>query len=234
MASIRAILFDKDGTLFDFQKTWATWAGGFLESLAEGDKAVLSALSDAVGFDFGSRQFRPGSPAVAGTTAEIADVIRSHLPDPPSRASLIRRMDDAATDLDLAEAVPLRALLGELNGRGLRLAVVTNDGEASARAHLDAAGVAGAFAFVAGYDSGFGAKPGPGQLLAACAHFGVRPEAAVMVGDSVHDLIAARAAGTLALGVLTGLEDASALAPHSDGLLPSIADLAAWLDARPA
>ncbi len=54
-----------------------------------------------------------------------------------------------------------------------------------------------------------------------------------MVGDSLHDLHAARAAGMVAIGVLTGMADAATLDQSADVVLGSIAELPGWLD-RPA
>ena len=51
-----------------------------------------------------------------------------------------------------------------------------------------------------------------------------------MVGDSTHDLSAGRAAGMRTVGVLTGVAQAEVLEPFADVILPSIADLPAWLD----
>jgi hypothetical protein len=61
------------------------------------------------------------------------------------------------------------------------------------------------FDFVAGCDSGFGAKPDPGMCLAFAAHLGHAPDTILMVGDSLHDLTAGRAAGMRTVGVLTGI-----------------------------
>ena len=50
-----------------------------------------------------------------------------------------------------------------------------------------------------------------------------------MVGDTVHDLEAARAAGALAVAVMSGPTPRERLEPHADVLLPSIAKLDDWL-----
>lgn len=46
-------------------------------------------------------------------------------------------------------------------------------------------------------------KPDPAPILLAIKRFSVRPEKLIMVGDTVDDILAARAAGTAAIGVLT-------------------------------
>jgi phosphoglycolate phosphatase len=61
---------------------------------------------------------------------------------------------------------------------------------------------------------------------------GVAPSETAVIGDSVLDLAAARAAGAIAIGVLTGPAPYAVLAPHADALLTSAAEFAAWLDSR--
>jgi phosphoglycolate phosphatase len=131
----------------------------------------------------------------------------------------------------MAEAVPLVPFLTSLRTRGLRLGVATNDTEAPARAHLEAHGITGLFDFVAGYDSGYGPKPGPGMCLAFAKSQGLDPARVVMVGDSLHDLVAGRAAGMRTVAVLTGVARHADLVGHADSVLPDIGGLSDWLDA---
>ncbi len=49
--AVGAVLFDKDGTLFDFGATWNVWAAQTLRDLSAGDEAVLQALARAARFD---------------------------------------------------------------------------------------------------------------------------------------------------------------------------------------
>jgi phosphoglycolate phosphatase len=126
--------------------------------------------------------------------------------------------------------VPLLPLLSGLRDRGLRLGVATNDSEAPARQHLAAHGITDCFDFIAGYDSGHGAKPGPGMCLAFAAACGLPPRRVAMVGDSRHDLQAGRAAGMHTVAVLTGIAKAPDLAPLADVVLPDIGAIPGWLD----
>lgn len=230
---IGGIIFDKDGTLFDFRRTWAEWAARLTLELAQGDAARAEALGRVVGFDLATRDFAWDSPVIGGTPVELAALLAPHLPGcVPAR--LVERMNTLAADVPLAEAVPLRPLLQGLRARGLRIGLVTNDAEMPAHAHLNRAGVADLFDFVAGCDSGHGAKPAPGQLLAFCAATGLVPGQVVMVGDSLHDLHAGAHAGMRRIGVLTGIARTAELAPHADTVLPDIGSLPAWLDRQAA
>ncbi len=225
---VRAVLFDKDGTLFDFQRTWSGWAMRLLAELGEGDSARMAALAEAIGFDLAARRFRPESPAIAGTPEQAARCLMPALPE-MTLAALVSRIDAVAQQVELAEAVPLAPLLARLRASGLILGVATNDAEDVARAHLARAHVAEAFTAIFGCDSGHGAKPDPGMCLAFARAVGVEPAEVVMVGDSTHDLQAGRAAGMRCVAVLTGVAGRQTLAPWAEAVLPDIGHLPQWL-----
>ncbi len=225
---IEAVIFDKDGTLFDFRASWGAWTQNLLAELAQGpDHAAV--LARVLGFDPARADFAPESPVIAMTTPEIADLVLPHVPQ-LSREALNDVMNRLAAAAPMVPAVDLTAVLGGLRARGLKLGLATNDTEAPARAHLAAAGVIELFDFVAGCDSGWGGKPAPGQLLAFVQACGLSPDRVAMVGDSLHDLDAGGAAGMLRVAVLTGIATAADLAAHADVLLPDISHLAAWID----
>jgi phosphoglycolate phosphatase len=127
-------------------------------------------------------------------------------------------------------AVPLRDVLGDLKAKGLKLGLATNDTEMPARVHLDKAGVLDLFDYVVGCDSGWGGKPAPGQLVEFLRRFDLTASRVAMVGDSLHDLDAGRAAGMHAVAVLTGMAKHKDLVGHADVVLDDIAGLAAWID----
>lgn len=229
---IRGLVFDKDGTLFDFRRSWGDWALRLLDTLAQ-DPAHLARLAASIGYDPATRSFQPDSPVIAATAADIAAALLPHLPG-QSLAQVQHSINTAAATATMVEAVPLRPLLEALRARGLAIGLATNDTEAPAEAHLAAHGLRDLFDFVAGYDSGHGAKPGPGQLLAFARATGLPPTQVAMIGDSLHDLEAARAAGMIRVAVLTGIAEAEDLAPHADVVLADIGGLPGWLDQRQA
>ena len=231
MGQIRGIVFDKDGTLFDFQATWGAWSRTILDTESRGDATLRAALADRLGFDEVTGTFRPGSLIIGHTTEEVARAVLPLFPG-ESLAALMARFDARAIEAPQVTAAPLPALMAELRGRGLRLGVATNDTEGPARAHLAQAGVLGSFDFVAGFNSGWGGKPAPGQLLAFAETTGLPPAACAMVGDSLHDMHAGRAAGMVCVAVLTGPARHDDLAPAADVVLSSIAALPDWLDSR--
>jgi phosphoglycolate phosphatase len=222
------IIFDKDGTLFDFRRSWGRWTADLLRALASSEDVAI-ALGERIGYDILTDNFAPGSPVISATPTEIAACMLPLLPG-VTLPGLLDQMNALSAATEMSPAVPLRPLLVQLRARGLRLGLATNDTEAPARAHLAAAGVIDLFDFISGCDSGYGGKPEPGQLLAFAAAFGLDAARVAMVGDSQHDLVAGRAAGMIAVAVLTGVAEASDLAPFADTVLDDISALPEWMD----
>ncbi len=224
---IRGILFDKDGTLFHFQQTWAPWLGSVIDDLADADDRLRRALAAAWGYDPALGQILPGAVVIAGSLEEAV----AAAPEVPgmTRAGLLRHLEDRAAQVCGVEAVPLAGLLKQLKALGLALGVATNESEGAARAQIGRAGIAGFLDYLAGYDSGHGPKPAPGMCRAFAERMNIAPAEVAMVGDSRHDLQAARAAGMRPVGVLTGLAPRADLAPLAEAVLEDIGDLPDWL-----
>lgn len=226
--NIRGLVFDKDGTLFDFTATWGAWAADVIATETRNAPERRAGLARVLGFDLATLTFHPSSIVIASAARDIAQAAMPYLED-GSVDAVLARWNALAARAPQVEATPLIPFVAGLKDAGLRLGVATNDAEHPARAHLTAAGVAEAFDFIAGSDSGYGGKPEIGQLTAFCAATGLLPAQCVMVGDSTHDLHAGRAAGMTCVAVLTGVAQADELAPFADVVLPSIAQIPDWL-----
>lgn len=231
MTAIRGLLFDKDGTLFDFRATWGGWTRRVILALAEGSQAQGARLQQLLGYDLASGDFAADSAVIAHTTAEIRDLILPVLP-PQDEGALLDRMNRLAAENEMVEAVELVPLFTRFRDMGLKVGLATNDAEMPARTHLRRAAIDGHFDFVAGFDSGWGGKPATGQMRAFLERTGLRPAEVAMVGDSLHDLDAGRAAGMRTVAVLTGIAGAAALAPHADVVLNHIGELPDWVLAQ--
>ena len=231
MTRIRGLIFDKDGTLFDFRATWDAWAGAVLEELAEAGAVSPEALAGAIGYDLDARAMRADSVFIAGTNAEVTAVLLPFLPgwDGPQ---LERFLNARAERVSPVCPVALRPFLGTLRAEGFRLAVATNDSEAAAIEHLTAAGVVDLFDAALGYDSGPAPKPAPDMVLEAAARMGVPPGSCAMIGDSTHDLEAGRGAGMATVAVLTGVAGVATLSPLADVVVPHIGHVPGWLAQR--
>ena len=229
--NIRGVIFDKDGTLFDFQSTWGIWTAQVLARIAGSDEALLQQLAEALGYDTQTRRVQPGSVIVAATPMDIAAVVKDCIPA-LSQTQICEWLNEEAKTAPQVLVTDLHRLTAELRRINLGLCVMTNDAEAPARAHLASVQASDLFDFVIGSDSGFGAKPQAAPLLALADKMEIPAAACVMVGDSTHDLRAGRAAGMRAVAVLTGLAEADELAPLADAVLPDVSHLPAWISAQ--
>ena len=226
----KGLLFDKDGTLFDFRATWDHWAGGVLTELAEQSGAELTKMADAMGYDLNARAMLPGSVFIAGTNAEVMDALLPFLPGWQA-SQLEAHINACGTNVAPVSPVPLAPYFTSLREMGYLTAVVTNDSHDNAVQHLAAEAVTDHVDVVIGYDSGFTPKPAPDMCLAAADKLGIDPGECVMIGDSTHDLFAGQDAGMATVAVLTGVAGADVLGPHADVVLQHIGHLPAWLDA---
>ena len=99
----------------------------------------------------------------------------------------------------------MREALDEI-GRHATLAVLTNKPGAFSRAIVSRLGLDGRFIDVIGGDDLKTRKPDPEGLLRITAQAGVRPEETALVGDSAVDILTARHAGALSIGVSWGYD----------------------------
>lgn len=237
--TFKAVLFDKDGTLVDFHKTWmpACWAA--TDYVADGDKALVDRLMVVGGYDFEAGRMASGSLLAAGNTAEVVDAWLEVVPHKKDRRdALVADVDAIFIEKGAKAAVAvtdLAALTDILHGYGLRLGVATMDSVHGAHVSLDYFGVRDRFDYVVGYDSGFGSKPGPGMVRGFAEQLAVDPSELVVVGDNMHDVDMGRSAGAgLVVGVLTGTSVRTDLEDHADIVVESIADLPSLLKDRMA
>ena len=221
---VSGILFDKDGTLFDFQKTWGKWAKIFLDEISNGSEKNAIKLGKHIGYDYTMEEFESDSIVIAGTPDDIAKKILKHLPT-HNLKELTQYMNEIAESAEIMAAVPLKPLLKELKSQNIKLGVATNDGISPARAHLKSAEILNFFDFVVGSDSGYGAKPDSGMQIEFCSRFNLNPETVLMIGDSVHDLVAGNAANMISIGVLTGIATADELTNYADIILNNIGEI---------
>ena len=226
------ILFDKDGTFVDFEKTWGTATFEVIRHLSAGDPAAFDRIVDAMHYDVPGRRFRATSPLIAGAPDSYVHLWADAL-GRANDGAMLDELNRGFADETLRALAPIgrpASVMEALHGRGLKLGLATNDTEASGRAQVAALGLHGFLDFFAGYDSGHGAKPDAGMVLAFARAIGAAPEQIAMVGDSAHDMNAARAAGALAIAVLTGPATRQTLEPLADHVIAGIEDLPALID----
>jgi phosphoglycolate phosphatase len=229
--AIKGLLFDKDGTLFDFQKSWAPINLKSAAFASQGDEALRLRLLAVGGINPANGHALPDGLLAAGNAAEIADAwiaAGSLFPAESLTTALDRIFLDGAARM--APAADLPALFGRLKDQGLKLGIASSDSAAAVREAAELFGMAPFLDFICGYDSGHGHKPTEGMPLAFCRATGLTPGQIAVVGDNAHDMEMGRRAGAaLRIGVLTGSGTRATLAPFADAVIPGIAELEAFL-----
>jgi phosphoglycolate phosphatase len=234
--SIRAILFDKDGTLVDFHSTWSPAAYAAMQRLSAGDGGKMARLIEVNDYDLENRRIRPSSVLVAQSSADYG-VTWAEILGETADTAFFERMDRIFIEEGLKHVTPIGdppRLLSTLKDRGYLIGICTNDSEAGARAHCEKLGLLPWLDAVMGYDSGHGRKPDPGPVLGFADRFGLLAGEVALVGDSVHDLSSVRAAGGTAIAVLSGFAGRDELAPYADYVIESVMDLPDLLESLKA
>lgn len=128
----------------------------------------------------------------------------------------------------------LMEALDRLEGKGVRLAVCTNKLEHLARLLLDALDLTPRFSAITGADTYARSKPDPLPLLSTISAAGGAAARAIMVGDSITDVLTARATGVPVVAVSFGYTEtpphelgADALIHHFDELERAVDELLA-------
>ena len=181
---LKAVLLDLDGTLLDT-------AG----DIAEAANRMRAALG-----------FQPLDPALIKTFVGkgIANLVSKTLKDAVGEvgptalkvavANFERQYEKCFGDT----SIPYPGVIDGMNAlkdKGLRLACVTNKAAKFTEPLLERTGLKDYFELVVSGDTLAAKKPDPLQLTHAVEFFGAQPAEVLLIGDSVNDAVAARAAG---------------------------------------
>jgi phosphoglycolate phosphatase len=118
-------------------------------------------------------------------------------------------------------------VLAELRGAGYPLVVCTNKREDLSRLLLDALGMTGLFAALAGRDTFTVFKPHPDHLRKVVLLAGGNPARAIMIGDTSIDVATARAACVPAIACSFGYPDMPPESLAADRTIGHFGELAA-------
>ncbi len=203
-ATPHCLLLDHDDTLVaTFALRSRVWARAVLDVTG----AAIDGAEE-LARDMGKTVEATALGRTAGDAALAAELVRVY-----------RERYFAASAREVAAFPGVIETLTALRARGVRLAVVTSKLRTGATMELERAELAALMDAVIGSEDVQQHKPHPEPLLAALALLGEPPAAAVMVGDTPADLLAARAAGVRAAAALWGALDAPLLRRHQPDYL---------------
>lgn len=246
MARIRAgdltfdsdlIVFDKDGTLIEFDVMWGRLAEGWVTKLAgDADSALSYDLYHSLGYDPDQRRTLSQSPLSIAQTGQLLAIVadalyRQGIPWPEAEDRTREAFRQVSDELPLPSLVRpagnVAGLFVELQRAGIRVAVATTDDRAETLEALRLMGSSPHVDHVVCGDDGWPSKPAPDMLLAVCDRLQIDPLRTAVVGDTLADLLMAQRAGAgLRVAVLTGPGDPSLLAAHADVVIQSIDEIA--------
>src|SRR5262245_19182471 len=181
---IRAILFDKDGTLVDFQRTWGPATHKVITRLCNGDANAFERIAAVSLYDPAQQRLLPGSPDVIETTYGYGKLWAQALGIPVT-PEFINHIDALFFQETLDHLTPMgdvKVLLERFRVRAYRLGLMTNDADTNTHAQLRQLGIDGLLEFVAAYDSGYGHKPDPDPVLAFARFANVAPSEIAEIG----------------------------------------------------
>jgi phosphoglycolate phosphatase len=220
---VDAVAFDLDGTLLDTVHDLALAVNRLLAELGHAPLQTAT-VRDLVGKGMASlvRKVLLRAYGHAPTDAEVAELLpryQAHYED------VLGHETDAFPGLV--------EMLDALNADGYRLAVVTNKATRFVRPHLAKAGILHYFDALVGGDDAHAKKPDPAPLFLVAQRLGVAVTRILMVGDSINDAQAARAAGCPVLLLPHGYNEGEPVhGLDCDGIVPSLAEVASCVRRR--
>lgn len=243
MNSIRSILFDKDGTLIDFNSIWIPLAFKLVgELLSEYgfDTGHKKILLERIGL-YSDGNVTPGSIYASGTEDDVAWAIYNYLKEYgkelPAFPYFLKNVKDLVRNYMADNKSSIRTIgnvgetLSGLKKKGFILGISTSDSEENTRICLEETGILKYFDYIGCPGENKRPKPAGDILMDFCANHGMDAGEVAVVGDTMTDIsFARRNKAGLAIGVLSGAGDRNSLA-EADILLRDINELTSVMGA---
>lgn len=237
MQEIRGVAFDLDGTLVDSAPGLTSAVDQALYALelpVAGEERVVTWIGNGADVLMEraltwARQERAVQRAAQGKPGvDHADI------PPDEQVRILRKLFDRFYEETVEEGSFLfpdvAETLGALHAKGLPMALVTNKPTPFVAPLLEALDIAKYFSVIIGGDDVKNKKPHPEPLLLVAGKLSLAPKELLFVGDSRNDILAAKAAGSVSVGLTYGYNYGEAITQsepdyvfdHFKDLLPAL------------
>ncbi len=216
---IKGIVFDKDGTLLDYESFWIPVAVGAIKLLLEkrGSEERLAEALGAVGAYDGIKGV-----LCHGTYGDIADAMNTALGISDLDGEEVG--DAFASSAELAKVLPtcenIRGVFEALRDADITVALVTSDNAAMTEYCLSELGILDMFDVIYADDGVHPSKPDPYYMGRFCSEYGFSPSEVIMVGDTMTDMRFAERSGCIGVGV--GKYAPELLSEKANHIIPNI------------
>ena len=227
---VKAILFDKDGTLTNIDNLWVEPTEMVIrkilkQHIKEDSPITIEQMLELLGIVRG--EIVPNSVIASGTVEDMLDEIGKYFPI--DKTTLYEEVLQDFRNYLLVHPemiVPIgdvAFLISELKNKGIKVGVVTNDSYVPTKTIFEILKVWHLFDFVATPDD-YAAKPIADSLIAASQQLGVPLNEIFYVGDSYLDMDYAKHCGG-GIAVLTSGSDVQIMKEQSVLVLDSVEQL---------
>jgi len=231
---IDGVIFDKDGTLIDFDVFWVSVTvaamKNLLKQLGKGEEPLAEILS---GFGIHNGETDSNSVLCKGTYGQMAEIFCEVLArhgDALSSEAIEKQMVEAYRKHVYSGTIKptcprLREVLSALKRQGKRLAVITTDHSDVTSFCLERLGIADLLDRVYTDDGIFPTKPHPAAAEDFCRVFHLEAKNVLMVGDTVTDVHFAKNAGLQMVGVAKSEKNREILKKETETVLSDLSQL---------
>lgn len=236
--NVDCIVFDKDGTLIDFNTLWGARILRWVEAIAAATELTdkhKKNLYFLLGYSPQREHVRPESPlAVASLetlyTLAAGVICQAGIPWHQALSCVISSAQDTSLDsFDPSEIQPKGDVVGlmrRLVQAGIHIAIVTSDDRHMTEATLEFLEVNELVSLVICGDDPIPNKPAPDALRLIATQLGIQPIRMMMVGDTTSDMqFAANAGVAFRIGIASTSRDSASFATHADTTITSIDEI---------
>jgi len=230
----KAIIFDKDGTLMDFDSFWLLITCNVIEELKRDMKVVTiseSEILNALGIKNGITNINGVlCRGTYGQTARIMyDVLKNHGYKFTINEVTEFVIDSYHRNYEKGIVKPtcdnICEVLGRLKSYGIKLAVVTTDDPFVTKKCLQTLGIDTLIDRVYTDDDNFPAKPNPYCIFDFLKREGLSKSEVVMVGDTLTDIDFAKNGGIKVIGVAKSDANKKVLTGKANVIIPDISHI---------